>query len=267
MPKSADECLTGEYLYGDDFTAEMTKRWFDEEEAAYFEMAAAAKPYEYSYHALHAELGYKRLPKKIFQRVLGFGSARGDEFDGIRERCGEITIVEPADGFENSRARYLKPAPDGRLPFADGTFDLITCFGVLHHICNVSTVFAEVARCLAPGGFMLVTEPISSMGDWRRPRRGLTANERGIPLPLFHQMIQKAGLIIQRETAMEFRPLMNASLACGIKAYNSRMLTKVDALICTFLPHRYHARTVLEKFRAVSIYFVLRREPGRPDGS
>jgi hypothetical protein len=28
MPKSSEECLTGSFLYGDDFAAEAVERWF-----------------------------------------------------------------------------------------------------------------------------------------------------------------------------------------------------------------------------------------------
>jgi hypothetical protein len=260
MLKSVDECLTGEFLYGDDFPPELVKRWFDSEQTAYFEIAAANKPYVYCYHALHWEHGYRLLPRdRKFPRVLGIGSARGDEFDGIRDHCGEITIVEPAEGFQNSTARYVKPSADGALPFPSWSFDLITCFGVLHHICNVSFVFAEIARCLAPGGYLLISEPMTSMGDWREPRAGLSANERGIPLPAFRKMIAASGLRVDHESYTEFRPLARLSLACGIRPYNSLMLTKLDALICSILPHYYHARTHLEKFRPVGAYFVLHR--------
>jgi len=260
MPKTAEECLTGEFLYGDDFPPELAKRWFEYEQTAYFDLAATYKSHEYCYHALHWELGYQYLPsRRRFRRVLGVGSARGDEFDGIRDRCEEITIVEPADGFANSKARYVKPSADGSLPFPSESFDLLTCFGVLHHICTVSAAFAEIARCVAPGGYMLVSEPITSMGDWRQPRTGLSPNERGIPLPIFHQMIERSGLHIDLESFYEFRPLANISLACGIKPYNSRILTWFDTVICEFLPHCYHARTLLEKFRPVSVYYVLHR--------
>lgn len=260
MPKSADECLTGEFLYGDDFPPELVKEWFDYEQSAYFKMAVSANWLAYSYHALHRELGYKHLSEdKRFPRVLGIGSAAGEEFDGLRDRCEDITIVEPADGFENSTAHYVKPSAGGALPFPSWSFDLITCFGVLHHICNVSAVFAEIERCLSTDGYLLISEPMTSMGDWRYPRAGLSAKERGIPLPVFRQMIEKSGLRVLRETFYGFRPLVNMSLACGIKPYNSRILTKADALICRFLPHRYHALSIREKFRPISVYYVLHR--------
>jgi len=38
------------------------------------------------------------------------------------------------------------------LPFADGTFDAITCFATLHHLYRFDTLAREVARVLRPGG-------------------------------------------------------------------------------------------------------------------
>src|SRR5438034_6737267 len=38
------------------------------------------------------------------------------------------------------RSRYVKPRTNGDMPFDRETFDLITCFGVLHHIANISHV-------------------------------------------------------------------------------------------------------------------------------
>lgn len=260
MVRTTEECLTGKFLYGDDFTPELVQRWFEQEENAYFALAASGKPYEYSYHALHWEHGYKHIPRnKTFRKVLGVGSARGDEFDQIRHRCHDITILEPADGFKNPRAHYEKPLPDGSLPFPDRTFDLITCFGTLHHICTVSRVFSEMVRCLAPDGYLLTSEPMTSMGDWRQPRPGLSPNERGIPLPVFREMIEKSNLALIYQGPNEFRLLVKAALACGLKPFNSQILTKADALICALLPYRYHAKSPIEKFRPNSIAFVLHK--------
>jgi SAM-dependent methyltransferase len=47
------------------------------------------------------------------------------------------------------------------LPFADGTFDVVTVFNVLYHdwIESEAKVLAEVRRVLRPGGVLLITEP------------------------------------------------------------------------------------------------------------
>jgi ubiquinone/menaquinone biosynthesis C-methylase UbiE len=40
----------------------------------------------------------------------------------------------------------------GSLPFADKSFDVITCFAVLHHLYAFEDLVSEVARVLKPGG-------------------------------------------------------------------------------------------------------------------
>lgn len=42
------------------------------------------------------------------------------------------------------------------LPFKDGSFDCIYCFGVLHHIPTPEFALAEVSRVLKPGGKVMV---------------------------------------------------------------------------------------------------------------
>jgi len=45
------------------------------------------------------------------------------------------------------------------LPFADGSFDLITCNMVVEHLHDPMKAFAEVARCLSPAGAFIVHTP------------------------------------------------------------------------------------------------------------
>ena len=75
------------------------------------------------------------------------------------------------------------------------------CLGVLHHVPTVGRVIGELARVLRPGGRMIVREPMVSMGDFRQPRPGLTARERGIPRALMRRFHQQAGLTILAESA------------------------------------------------------------------
>ena len=50
------------------------------------------------------------------------------------------------------------------LPFADGTFDLVTCNSVLHHLERPAQLLAEIARVADPAGAVLLR-------DLRRPSR------------------------------------------------------------------------------------------------
>jgi SAM-dependent methyltransferase len=46
-----------------------------------------------------------------------------------------------------------------KLPFPDGSFDLVTCQTVLIHVSDPGAVIAEMARVTRPGGLVLAAEP------------------------------------------------------------------------------------------------------------
>jgi SAM-dependent methyltransferase len=199
--------LRGEKLYGDDFSPEEIEQWFTDEREAYANLGARERSeYRYSYHRLNWVHGYAYIGRCRLPQVLGLGSAWGDEFAPIINLVDSITILDPSDAFQRQTTingvpcRYEKPDTMGAMHFGDATFDLITSFGTLHHIPNVSRVVQECARCLKPGGIMLLREPIVSMGDWRRPRGCLTKRERGIPINIFDDIIEKAGLSVRRRS-------------------------------------------------------------------
>jgi ubiquinone/menaquinone biosynthesis C-methylase UbiE len=52
-----------------------------------------------------------------------------------------------------------------RLPFADGSFDLVLGHAVLHHIPDLRRAFGEFARVLTPGGTLLFAGEPSRYGD------------------------------------------------------------------------------------------------------
>lgn len=262
-----EKCLRGEKLYGDDFSAAEVETWFKDEREGYSNLGAKSrKSYVYAYHALNTMHGYSALPDKVFQHVLGVGSAYGDDLRPIVPMVSTITILEPSDTLqvdeiEGKPVHYVKPDPSGLLPFPDASFDLITCLSVLHHIPNVSTVFREICRCLAPGGYLLLREPIVSMGDWRSPRKGLTKRERGIPLAVLHKIIKGNGLQIIRERMCIFPITRRLKYLTRSPAFNSKALTYLDSLICQvpIWPRAYHPKNPLEKLRPNAIFLVLRK--------
>lgn len=68
------------------------------------------------------------------------------------------------------RARY-RHAEIERLPFEDGTFDLVTCQTVLMHVADVPTALREIIRVLRPGGLVAVVEP-DNLGESMTMHRG-----------------------------------------------------------------------------------------------
>jgi SAM-dependent methyltransferase len=113
----------------------------------------------------------------------------------IIDRVDSITILEPIKALRSPAVkdlalRYVDSAPSALMPFDDASFDLVTSFGVLHHIPKVTTVVDDWSASYAAEGLFVVREPIHWMGDWRRPRGGLTSRERGIPRRIFEERLK-----------------------------------------------------------------------------
>jgi SAM-dependent methyltransferase len=146
MEPSFEKYSDGKSLYGDDASPEQIAAWFRDEKEAYFKLGFGREQGHYGYHELNWRHGFSHLAANRFEHVLGIGSAFGDELEPVLDRSDKVTILEPSSGFQNARFDYVCPDPSGLMNFPDDTFDLITCFGVLHHIPNVTAVMCELAR-------------------------------------------------------------------------------------------------------------------------
>ncbi len=110
-------------------------------------------------------------------RILDLGCGTGDLARQLARRYPAASIVAAdftAPMLENALARNRR-APEGRriglaratamrLPFADGSFDLVTNAFVARNLRDLPAAFHEVRRVLRPGGGFLtleITEPLS----------------------------------------------------------------------------------------------------------
>jgi SAM-dependent methyltransferase len=259
--------FSGELLYGDDFTPQEIQCWYDDEAEGYAQLEEGRRAKEkYAFHALNGHYGFKHLSSRQHRRILGLGSASGEELRPVLPGASRVVIVEPSDAFVRQEidgvpVTYIKPRPDGVLPFEDGSFDLVTCFSTLHHIPNVTAVVREVSRCMSKGGQMLLREPVTSMGDWRAPRKGLTKHERGIPQAILQRVVLEAGLAINRERVCMFSVIGMLSPLLGIAPYNSRFMVQVDRVLCAMSRWnmRYHRETFWQKLAPWSAFLVLEK--------
>jgi len=62
------------------------------------------------------------------------------------------------------RVEFRSIAATGPLPFADGSFDAITCIDAINHFSDRLLIVAEWARLLKVGGRLLFTDPITMTG-------------------------------------------------------------------------------------------------------
>jgi len=260
------EYLDGKRLFGDDFSYGEIRQWYEDEKEAYAELGSKNREeYTYVYHALNNYYGYSLLPQQSFSHVLGFGSAYGDEFLPFLKKIKDLTIIESSEHFKNVNlgipVKYISPNISGVLNFPDGHFDLITSFGVLHHIPNVSTLIKEMARCTKKGGYLLIREPLVSMGDWRKKRKNLTTHERGIPLDIFRKIIRTNNLEIISEQKCIFPLISLLGSSLRIKTYNSPWLVKLDRIFSVLFSwnNRYHPASVFQKVRPTSVFYVLKK--------
>ncbi len=257
--------LSGTVLYGDDFSGHQLDEWFADEEEAYAMLGAKDRAvYHFRWHTINKMHGFRHIGARVFNHALGIGSAYGDELLPVLNRLRRISILEPSDAFPQTevngvKVEYLKPHPTGAIPFDNSSIDLVTCFDVLHHIPNVTYVISEMGRCLSPGGFLVLREPVVSMGDWRYPRRGLTKRERGIPIDYLKRAIGDAGLAIVSEQLCMCRLVMKTwpKRLFG-DVFRTSIGVRLDAIASSMLKCnlRYHASRSWHKLRPSEVYIV-----------
>jgi SAM-dependent methyltransferase len=153
--------------------------------------------------------------------MLDMGTGGGERLSRLHHRPARTVATEGWPPNVQVAARRLRPlgvpvvqdegaadnmAEDparGRLPFRDGTFDLIT---------NRHEAFlaAEVSRVLAPGG-TFVSQQIDyhAADDWYRLLGLPVPDQPDSWLPQARRQLQDAGLVVQRAVAGEERELFH----------------------------------------------------------
>jgi SAM-dependent methyltransferase len=271
VPPPTDAELRGEELYGDNLSRAQVEYWFAENARGYSEVSGdSLRPEHYGYYELNRRSLLRHLPAgRRFRHALGLGSGYGAEFRPLADRIDRLTIVESGDGYGVDPAlrmptEVLRAEPRGDLPVEHGAVDLVTCFGVLALIPNVSHVISEFARVLEPGGFLLLREPATSLGGgWGRPSPGRLQgipHARGIPRSFLLRKLPAHGFSVERESLHGF-PVILKTWQHGLVPHNSPILTSLDLAICRVLAPRlrYHAENSWQKVRPTGIAILARR--------
>ncbi len=132
--------------------------------------------------SLHIPLGERLFRTRKFdlrgvRSVLDVGSGAGQIAQHLLKYADSEAKVTCTDlsqpMLRRARNRLKLGTPEfvaadlARLPFADGSFDCVTCGYVLEHLADPTPGLKEIARVLQPGGrmFLLTTEDNFS-GAW-----------------------------------------------------------------------------------------------------
>lgn len=132
--------------------------------------------------SLHITLGDRLLRERKFdlrgaRHILDVGSGAGQIAKHLLKYAdpnSQITCCDLSpEMLRRSRTRLKSSVPRyvvadlAHLPYADASFDCITCGYVLEHLPDARTGLAEMARVLTPGGRMLLlTTEDNFSGAW-----------------------------------------------------------------------------------------------------
>lgn len=272
LPAPTNADLTGQTLYGEGLDEAGLAEWFAAEEQGYFDIAQGQG--ENPTGAVHRHHVLRHLPAGArFAHCLALGAADGGEYGAIAPLVERFTAIEPGRGFWRGEiggkpAEYRMPTLRGAIDLADEACDMACAFGVLHHIPNVSEVLAELARVLKPGAPLILREPIVSLGDFRQPRPGLTAHERGIPHHLMDRMLAEAGFELERKSLAGFPGLQQIARRMGVsQPWDNPAFAAIDALAARLMGWnaRYWRPRLIDKAAPTMAYWLARRRTDHLD--
>jgi ubiquinone/menaquinone biosynthesis C-methylase UbiE len=133
----------------------------------------------------YAKLTGKMAGQQSVPRHVAIGARPDDELLDIACGPGSLTLalaphVARATGFDitpamldEARAAQARSGVQNvewiqgdaaNLPFADGTFTLVTCSAAFHHFENPARIFGEMARVCRPGGRVVVSDVTPDAG-------------------------------------------------------------------------------------------------------
>ncbi len=176
--------------------------------------------------SLHLSLGERLFRHRKFdlagaKKILDVGSGAGQIARNLIKYAdpdASITCFDLSHGMVRRATKRIKSnrpnfvvADLTRLPFADATFDCVTCGYVLEHLPDARLGLAELSRVMVPGGRMLLLVTEDNFGGaWTsRVWRCRTYNRREL-----FQLTQELGL--QWKNELWFTRMHKALRAGGI---------------------------------------------------
>lgn len=160
-----------------------------------------AREYGHAPRLLDVACGTGKLLSYLYQQ---FPDAELYGIDGSQDmllQARQRLSAVPAIRLEHV---IIGPGEQARLPFPPDNFDLITCTNALHDLADPANFLAELARLLAPGGWLALEDYArrSSAISWRFMEwlalRIEGSRGRALTLAEAEKLCKQAGLHIAR---------------------------------------------------------------------
>ncbi len=123
----------------------------------------------------------RRLPPHSPARILDYGCGQGRIVKMLRDSgldchgCDAFVQIngEPRDHLLHPEwfGSLIRDMPDGRIPFAADSFDIVVSNQVIEHVEDLELTLAEMHRVLKPGGVLLSLFPHKAV--WREGHCGV----------------------------------------------------------------------------------------------
>jgi SAM-dependent methyltransferase len=170
-------------------------------------------------------------------RLLDVGCGTGRSRSIYRQRAARYAGIDLSLGAlrlarrREADASWLQ-ADALRLPFRDGSWDVVAFSSVLHHVPDRRAALAEALRVLRPGGWAFAFDPNlrhPAMFLFRNPRsplynpEGVSPDERPLPPGVLRQDFQAAGFaaIGQRcQSDLPYRAVAPKGMDALLPLYN-----------------------------------------------
>ena len=160
------------------------------------------------------------LPQANGGRALDLGAGRGISSYALAKEGWRVSALEPDPSalvgagairaLAHSSAMPIEVVTEfsEKLPFADGSFELVNCRQVLHHARDLPQTCCEIFRVLKPGGRMIATREhvLSKRQDLKtfldsHPLHHLYGGENAFLLSEYTGAITGAGMHLQKVMA------------------------------------------------------------------
>lgn len=138
---------------------------------------------------------------------------------GLRPRLpidGTAFVDISMNALTKLAARGGKPAlaSIGRLPFADGTFDLLCALDIIEHMDDDQRAMAELARVATSGATLLLSTPLHP--EMWTPFDDFVGHRRRYEPKQIQTLLKHCGFTIERSTIFGMKPCSSLLLDLGM---------------------------------------------------